>query len=384
MSSVVSAIDEVLRTDGRRLVKATPRSAEHLLLEAQDRDGNLLAGQWFADPARAERVCAATRGAAPSAGVRRLGHGHVVLQPGGADRRLRRLPGLVEARGARLVAHRPERRGVVRQAWPDGGQTYTKLVPTQRIGQVVRGARLTLPGVETPRVTHVDERLGAVTFEALPGRPLFELLGDASPDTARIDGIGRAVGEVVARLHRVEPPAGLPRHDAAAELAVTRRWVRLAAQHGLLAHRSQAVEALWRTARDRLSSLPTGPTAVVHRDLHDKQILVDDTQVGLLDFDLAAAGDPALDLANLLVHLDLRVLQGCSSRVQAQACARAIRQAYGVRPDVYPRILAYQLTTRIRLACVYAFRPRHAAAAKQLLVAPPLVEASSGASVLGL
>src|SRR5699024_7011671 len=130
------------------------------------------------------------------------------------------------------------------------------------------------------------------------------------------------------------------------------------------------VDELWRTAHDRLSSLPEGPTAVLHRDLHDKQILVDDTQVGLLDFDLAAAGDPALDLANLLVHLDLRVLQGRSSRAQAQACAHAIRQAYDVRPEAGARIAAYQLTTRIRLACVYAFRPRHAAAAERLLVTP--------------
>ncbi|WP_396134697.1 phosphotransferase [Cellulomonas sp. ATA003] len=54
----------------------------------------------------------------------------------------------------------------------------------------------------------------------------------------------------------------------------------------------------------------------VHRDLHDKQLLVDGSGgIGLLDFDLAAAGEAALDLANLLVHLELRVHQGCARRL---------------------------------------------------------------------
>jgi aminoglycoside phosphotransferase (APT) family kinase protein len=48
----------------------------------------------------------------------------------------------------------------------------------------------------------------------------------------------------------------------------------------------------------------------LHRDLHDKQLILDETGVGLIDFDLAALGDPSLDLANLVVHLQGREAQG--------------------------------------------------------------------------
>ena len=50
---------------------------------------------------------------------------------------------------------------------------------------------------------------------------------------------------------------------------------------------------------------------LVHRDFHDGQVLLDESYaVGLIDFDLMAAGDPALDVANFLCHLELREHQG--------------------------------------------------------------------------
>src|SRR5699024_11074449 len=126
-----------------------------------------------------------------------------------ADRRLRSLHHLVDVPGSSLVAHRPERRGVVRRVTPDGGQAYTKLVPPNRIGPVADGARLSALGVATARATDIDERRGSVTFEALPGRPLFEVLGDPPSEGSRIEEIGHAVGDAVARTHRVAPPTQL-------------------------------------------------------------------------------------------------------------------------------------------------------------------------------
>lgn len=109
-------------------------------------------------------------------------------------------------------------------------------------------------------------------------------------------------------------------------------------------------------------ALETEPaTAVVplHRDLHDRQLLVDASgSVGLLDLDTLARGEAALDLANLLVHLELRALQGvCLYRAAAEA-AGAIVDAYQPGAEVARRLGPYADAARLRLVAVYAFRPR--------------------------
>jgi Ser/Thr protein kinase RdoA (MazF antagonist) len=63
------------------------------------------------------------------------------------------------------------------------------------------------------------------------------------------------------------------------------------------------------------------PTTVVHRDLYEEQILIDE-QVGLIDLDDAALGPPELDVGNLLAHLDLFGLR------QGQDLAAAARTAF--------------------------------------------------------
>ncbi len=52
---------------------------------------------------------------------------------------------------------------------------------------------------------------------------------------------------------------------------------------------------------------------LLHRDFFDKQVVVDaDGRPGLLDFDTLAAGEAAVDVANMLVHLELRRCSGCA------------------------------------------------------------------------
>jgi hypothetical protein len=69
-----------------------------------------------------------------------------------------------------------------------------------------------------------------------------------------------------------------------------------------------------------LGGLAGAPAAPLHRDLHDGQVLIAaDGGIGVLDFDTLAAGDPALDLANLLVHFELRSAQGACTPSRAAA-----------------------------------------------------------------
>ncbi|MPZ97216.1 MAG: phosphotransferase [Propionibacteriales bacterium] len=345
------ALQDSLRADGLRLVTSVPRDRDHLLLELSDPAGETLAGQWHRDRARVADLAAQTRVVAPDA-VTVAADGHVLVQASGADRRLPALARLASAPGARLVAHRAERRGVVRNA--DG--SYTKVLRPGRLPAVVTaqpayaGTRL-----RAPRVLAEDRAGGTLRMSALSGRTLHQLLADPSVPDSDIGAVGRAVGSALAALHAV-PVTGLPTHDAAAEVAVTRRWLDHAAGYGLVdvtPLRRSLNRAMQRLAEGR----PLAP-AYLHRDLHDKQVVIEPgLPPGLLDFDLAAAGEAALDLANLLVHLELRSVQGRCSVESASRCAVAVVEGYGPSGAVLSRLPAYLLTTRIRLAAVYAFRP---------------------------
>lgn len=345
MTDPLAQVRAVAENHGLELRRAWPRDPDHLLLDLAC-DGRSVAGQWFADPSRAASVAAST--GAPATGDR-----GVVLQPDGADRRLPALAELVSRPGAQLVAHRPERRAVVRRA--DGA--YDKVVRPKNAAEVARAARAAaVPGLRVPEVLAVDEATGVVTTAALPGPTLHQLLRDGSPHAA---SAAREVGRALAVLHAAPVPDDATVHDAAAELAVLEKWEGLAGAFGVLPDHGPAASV-------ELQSRP-GDLVRVHRDLHDKQALIGPDGVGLLDFDLAAAGEAALDLANLLVHLELRTLQGLTSTALAREAAAAVLEGYAPTDSVLARLPAYDLMTRRRLAAVYGFRPAHAQAAAALL-----------------
>ncbi|WNV76032.1 phosphotransferase [Geodermatophilus sp. DSM 44513] len=333
-AAALAAVEDDVAAAGGRLLVAWPRGTDHLLVEVGT-DAGAVAGQWWADRGRARAVGAGTPGS------RR--HGRLLLQPGGADRRLPGLRQLLTAPGATLVAHRPERRAVLRC----GDGSYVKVVRPDRLPAVLAAARAAarLP-VRTAPLLSADPPGGLLRTAALPGRPLHDLLG-----TGAAVGACRELGAALAAVHAAPPPAGLPVHDGAAEAAVLRRWTGLARTWTGAGGGDELAGVL-----AELTGGPAGPLVAVHRDLHDRQALVAaDGSLGLLDFDLLALGEPALDLANLLAHLELRRRQGLL------ADAGPLRAAVldGYRPDrrVLDRLAVHEAATRLRLAAVYAFRP---------------------------
>lgn len=319
----------VLQPDGWRVRRAWPRSPEHLLLDLVDEHGAATAGQWFADADRAARTAAATPGA------RRTGS--VVLQPDGGDRRLPEVSDLLRQDRYRLVSHRPERRAVL--AAPEG---FVKVVRPARHAAMLGRARLAETyGLGAPSVLALDPAAGTMTTATLPGRPLTEVLRGRNAEAAC-----RAAGRALARLHATEVSAGVDvgEHSTAQEWAVLRRWADLAVAYGLLTEAGRGVDLT-----------PSGRRTLIHRDLHDGQLIIDaDGTVGVLDFDLLTVGDPALDLANLLAHLELLARQGVLSD-PAGAIAATLE---GYRPDAEIReaLPGYLAVSQERLRAVYAFR----------------------------
>ena len=96
---------------------------------------------------------------------------------------------------------------------------------------------------------------------------------------------------------------------------------------------------------------------LLHRDLHDKQLLWDGTLLALIDLDTAAYGEAALDLGNLLAHLELRAVQGIYSQGFSQTIGQRLESLAsdsGISPQ---RLALYRQAARARIACVYSFRP---------------------------
>ncbi|MEW1834694.1 hypothetical protein [Microbacterium sp. NPDC079995] len=276
--------------------------------------------------------------------------GRLAVAPAGEDPAL---PGLHGITGD-VVSHRPGKRAVVRA--PDG-TAYLKIVRPKKAAAVIAaaeraapfGTAFAVPALE--RDTDAEGR-GVVRFSALPGSTLHAW---GASDHGDPHAPWAAWHDAWIALAGTDAAAATP-HDAAAEVAVVGEWAGHAARAlpaggDAIRRRADAVQA-------RLLRHPSSRLALAHRDLHDKQLLWDGDRLGLLDVDTVSAAEPELDLANLQEHVDLRAEQGLWTPARADVARAWIdRTAYAVGADP-ERMAAYRASTRLRLACLYLFRPR--------------------------
>lgn len=350
------------------LRRCWPRSSGHLLLEYRAAGERIIGGQWFRDKEQLAGVARATARATPSppAALATLPAAGVLLQAGGADCSLPGLAPLVARHHAALLAHCPERRAVVRLTAPEG-VCYAKAVRPARAvsvaaaNQAVR--RLAGDAFHTAALLEMNAETGVLLWSALPGRSLNDLLG--TPDLV---SAARSAGEALRALHEGPPPAEATPHRPADEIALLQQWLRRLEAFGLDEGSPFHTVARWVF---RELAAESDPPVLLHRDFYDKQILIDgEGRVSLLDFDTLAVGEAALDLANILAHLELRAMQGRCTVEEAMAAAAALLEGYPTEAPVRHRLGAYAAATRLRLACVYAFRPSGSVLTPMLLSGP--------------
>lgn len=263
------------------------------------------------------------------------------------------LPGSAAAHaGATVVAHRAGRRAVLRT-----GEGFVKLTRASRFAGVAdRAERVTaLTALRSPRILRRDDGRATLILESVGERTLLE--AGRQLDEGDFRAVWRGVGAGLAELADLDP-AGLPRHDVDDELVAIRRALE---SGGVVA----PAEYEW---VERALRSGSGVEGVLHRDLHDKQLLLpaDGTApVGLIDVDTLAVGERALDIANLVVHLELREVQGILAEGRALAAASALREGLGSR-ELWERVPAYAAATRLRLAGVYASRFGGAHASREM------------------
>lgn len=197
-----------------------------------------------------------------------------------------------------------------------------------------------------PRPLFYDPAARMLVQEAVPGTPYQDLLKRPS-----YQHYLREAGRALARLHRLPVAPDKPgKHlaDHMNELMRPHPFVLAKAVHELrprveaLAAALLRIEAGW-------SDLQA--PAWVHRDFHIGQLFYGQRRVWVIDWDLAAHGDPALDVGNFLQNLD-KHLSGLAPVGRAAFVEGYLETGY---PSVMQRSASYEAFTCLRRACK-AFR----------------------------
>lgn len=266
------------------------------------------------------------------------------------------------AENGQLLVHRYRKRAVIR-----GENSYLKVLPAAKAPDVARRHRAAATfaaaaGFQVPQVIGLDG--GTLELSVVPGTSLHDL-GRASTSTeASMDRAWASWAASWAGFVRSAEPstAVVPVHGPEEEARTLAAWVARGLRADALRSEERLLEGAAHRARAALLDGAPQESVLAHRDLHDKQVFVDPGAdrgaVGLIDCDTLAFAEPALDLANLLVHLEFRQAQGlltAASRASGEQAILDVAETLEVPTD---RLAAYALSARVRLACVYAFRPR--------------------------
>jgi hypothetical protein len=250
------------------------------------------------------------------------------------------------------LAHRPGHRRILRARGPVRTAIVKLYASSDRASTVadrVGALGAVPPGVAVPRLLLSDPVLHMVVVSEVPGEPLTEALLET--DVAACRCAGAAIGSWH-RSWRGRAPSPLRPHGADRELAMLHKCA------GAVSPR--LAEAVRRAAADLGEAWSC--TTVVHRDLSDACILMDE-RVGLIGLDYAALGPPELDVGNLLANVDLMSLR--SGRDLAATCEEIVLGYEGFGDNLDDELLdRCRRLARLRLACVHGeprltHRPNH-------------------------
>lgn len=250
-----------------------------------------------------------------------------------------RLIWLVEAGDRRLLLRRETGLG------PFAGTEFT----LAREASVLRALAGT--GVPVPEVLGVGA--DTVLMEELPGTADLDLATPAGRDVLV------AFARTLADLHRLDPARiplpvpGTPEEHTRLDLAAHERSYRLGPPNEV------AERALGLLAA-RAAGMTPARTSVLHGDAGPGNFLhLDGRITGLIDWEMAHAGDPHDDLAWLWFRITVLRAGGATDAVAALALAyRAYRDASGLDPDP-ERIDHYCLLVLLRCLIATLTRQRN-------------------------
>lgn len=208
------------------------------------------------------------------------------------------------------LTYKPERRVVARLdlGYRDRSRSSAILRYTARptaVRLAATAAHLAARGVATARSIATLESGRVSIDELLPGADLRSAAVACGGDPSRVTVLASAVADQVSALHRAGPPTVAPirrRDDELAAASTALRWL-----DGRGEVDARLADAVWDRLTVAARTAPVAPVALLHGDLHDRNILVDTAADGaasasLIDLERVAVGDPAIDLGYLAAH----------------------------------------------------------------------------------
>ncbi|MBI5649048.1 MAG: glycosyltransferase [Chloroflexi bacterium] len=190
--------------------------------------------------------------------------------------------------------------------------------------------------------------------ERAPGQTLEELVN--APEF--IERVQQSAA-VIAKLHAtmVAPPKTYTRADELAQIAAwTRDLVAWKPKHAADFTRQHTALRAW------ADTLPRAELAPAHRDFYYSQLLFTAQRVTLIDLDLFARADPALDVANFAAHLRFLALDHFNTPRALDAERALFIEEYTrrtkVAPEFFARLAFYEAATYYRLLHVVLTRPQ--------------------------
>ena len=287
----------------------------------------------------------------------------LALDPGQAERALKRLPGLARdqarLRAIRVTRHKPGRRCLVEYDLEvERAGSASELVTV--IGKV-RAGRYGMGGYrlltafreagfveDSPDGIAVPEPAGTLSKfhmwlqRKVAGTGATELL--PAPEGVTL---ARRIAEAAYKVHAAGVRAER-RHSMAHELQILHRCLQTVAIGeprwvSRLASILRACEALARAAPE---SAPCG----IHRDFYGDQVVVAGPRLYLIDFDLYCAGERALDIGNFLGHVTEQSLRRGGDPGALGVVERALEDRYVelTSEELRPRIRCYAALTLVR------------------------------------
>ena len=299
----------------------------------------------------------------------------MVLRPAGLDEKIDGL-GLLQApervaegwTSAELLVHRLHKRAVLRLHNADSSERIIVKVFRNHSDQHVRLERISRflqssafdcsSSVGVPSIRNgLPEGVSGLVFEDVGATELGQLAGADLFDGCRI------AGQSAGRLHRL-PLRLREEHGPEQECALLTGWCEVASAAwpdyaGLLCF------CLGDAIR-RLRSVDEFSPSLIHRDLHEKQLLVNGTQAWLIDFDTFAMGDPAQDIGNFIAHLRWAGL--FDARIRPVLC-EAFLEGYSQSNSAASsrNIDAHLYASLLRIACIHSFNEQRRDMALRLL-----------------
>jgi len=217
------------------------------------------------------------------------------------------------------LRYRPGQRAALRYSiLGRGGRRQTlfaKVVSDGAMGRIF-DAYATFRGLEVDLAepSTADRLPGVALFPAMAGHNLRDLIEDGG----MLPSPGRLV-EVIEQLAEVD---WIGEAQDAATGNVIRTSGRLLAH--LLPHRASEIRDAYRLMSE-LASHPL-PDLTVHGDFYEGQVFVrPDFSIGLIDLEDGGPGDPLMDAANLLAHMDVIHYYEPSLRGRSMAYRQLLR-----------------------------------------------------------